>query len=294
MPRAPPAAHRWGRRRCGAARSANRLDWFELALVDVLLRTGRYTDVLARVPRLSDPTHTAEVRFSALRAQASVLTAQGQYEGAHHLLNTAGGITERLRSRFRAALIEGDRAIVLASQGRQFEAITAADRVLASLIRPPIGEYQQWSNREAAAIALSLCRAASANGDQLTAERMLLLGTTATQRVGTPYLQAHLDLARGVFWTLQGDLDGAEAALVSAGRQFVLLGCVPAAAAATLEQGRLAHARGLVHSARPLYDRALEDFRRLGQPREVNEVNRLLSALGPADRNTAAPAPRPN
>jgi hypothetical protein len=262
-----------------AARDANRFDWFELTLLEVDLRLGRYADVLARVPRLTDPTHQAEVRFAATRAHAAVLAAQGQFEGAHHLLNTAGGLASRIRSRFRLALVEGDRAILLATQGRLLEAITAADRVLAALIRPPVGEHQQWSTAEGAAVALTVSRAASSGGDHLTAQRMLLLGTTAATQVGGAYLAAHLDLARGVFWLLERDLDAAEATLVSAGRQFGVLGCAPAVALATLEQGRLAHARGLVRSARPLYQRALEDFRRLGQPREVNELTRLLVAL---------------
>ena len=270
------------------ARLANHLDWFEVALLDIYLRTGRYDDVAARVPRLVDPTHTAEVRFGATRAHAAALTAQGQFEAAHHLLNTAGGVAQRIRSRFRVALVEGDRAVLLATQGRLLEAITTADRVLASLIRPPLGEYQQWANGEGAAIALTVCRAAAAGGDHLTAQRMLHLGTTATHRVGGAYLHAHLDLARGVVWLLEGDLDSAEASLVSAGRQFGVLGCSPALALATLEQGRLAQIRGLVRSARPLYLRALEDFRSLGQAREVNELNRLLSSLASSstDRRT--------
>lgn len=262
-----------------AARIANRLDWFELALLDVWLRSGRYDDVLARAPHLVDPTHRAEIRFAATRAHAAALGARGQFEGAHHLLNTAGGVATRIRSRFRVALIEGDRAVLLAAQGRLLEAIIAADRVLPSMIRPPVGEYQQWSNAEGATIALALCRTASANGDHLTAQRMLHLGTTATQRVGGTYLHAQLDLSRGVLWMLEGDLDAAEASLVSAGRQFGVLGCAPAAALTAMEQGRLAQARGLVRSARPLYERALADFRRLGQPREISEITRLLSGL---------------
>ena len=262
-----------------AARLANRLDWFALALLDVWLRSGRYDDVLARAPNLVDPTHRAEIRFAATRAHAAALGARGQFEGAHHLLNTAGGLASRIRSRFRAALIEGDRAVLLAAQGRLLEAITAADRVLPSMIRPPVGEYQQWSNAEGATIALALSRTASATGDHLTAQRMLHLGTTATQRVSSIYLHAQLDLSRGVLWLLEGDLDAAEASLVSAGRQFGVLGCAPAGALTTMEQGRLAQARGLVRSARPLYERALADFRRLGQPREISELTRLLSGL---------------
>lgn len=263
-----------------ATRAANRLDWYELTLLDVELRLGRYDDVVARVPRLTDPTHHAEVRFAATRAHAAVLGMQGQFEGAHHLLNTAGGLAARIRSRFRMALVEGDRAVLLAHQGRILEAITAADRVLAPMIRPAVGEYQYWSNAAGAAVALSVSRAAASSGDHLTAQRMLLLGTDAAQRVGGSYLAAHVDLARGVFWFLERDLDDAEAALVSAGRQFGVLGCAPAVALATLEQGRLAQARGLVQSARPLYQRAFDDFRRLGQAREVNEIGRLLVGLG--------------
>ena len=262
-----------------AARAANRFDWFEVTLLDVLVRLGRYREALDRIPHLADPTHAAEVRFAVTRANAAILGAQGQFEGAHHLLNTAGGLATRIRSRFRAALVEGDRAILLATQGRLLEAITSADRVLAPLIRPPLGEYQQWANAQGAAVALTVSRAASAGGDHLTAQRLLLLGTTAANHVGGAYLHAQVDLSRGVFWLLERDLDGAEAALVAAGRELGVLGCAPAAAQATFEQGRLAQARGLDRSARPLYERARDEFRRLGQPREVTEISRLLVGL---------------
>ncbi len=262
-----------------AARAANRLDWFELALLDIDLRTGRYDDVLARVPRLVDPTHAAEVRFTATRAHAAVLGARAQEEAAHHLLNTAGGIAARIRSRFRTALVEGDRAVLLARQGRLLEAITSADRVLPSMIRPPVGVHQQWSNAEGAAVALTVCRAAVDRSDHLTAQRMLHLATTATQRIGSAYLLAHIDLARGQVWLLEGDLDDAEASLVAAGRQFATLGCAPASAATAMTQGALAARRGLIQSARPLYRRALDDYRRLGHAREVNELTGRLHAL---------------
>jgi tetratricopeptide (TPR) repeat protein len=264
-----------------AARVANRLDGFELVLLDVDLRTGRYEDVLARATRLVDPTHQTDVRFAATRAHAAVLGTRGQAESAHHLLNPAAGIASRLRSRFRMALVEGDRAVLLANQGRLLEAITAADRVLPSMIRPAVGSTQLWSNADGASIAFTVSRAASLRGDHLTAQRMLVLGTTAAERAGGEYLQAHRQLAQGAFWLLEHQLDAAEAALIDAAHRFGVLGCTPALAIATMEQGRLAEARGLARSAGPLYRRALEDLRRLGHSREVGELNRLLTAFGP-------------
>ena len=254
-------------------------DWYALVLLDLHLKLGRYDDALAAVTPLLEPARAPDIRFAATRAQSAIATARGDYETAHFLLNTATGLALRIRSRFRSALVDGDRAILLATQGRLYEGIGLADRVLTSFVRPAIGDYQNWGNTEGAAIAMSISRAAAGAGDQLTAQRMLIQGTTAAERVPSIYLKAHLDLTRGVFWSAERSFDAAEAALLDAQRGFELLGCEPAMAVTTLEQGRLAHRRGLTLSAEPLYQRALAELRPLGHAREIGETRRLLAAL---------------
>lgn len=256
-------------------------DWYALVLLDLLLRLGRYDDALGRITSLLEPDRGLDTRFAATRAQASIAAARGDYETAHFLLNTATGLALRIRNRFRSALVDGDRAILLATQGRLYEGIGLADRVLTSFVRPPIGDYQHWGNAEGAAIALSISRAAANTGDQLTAQRMLIQGTTAAERVGTGYVKAQLDLTRGVFWSTERKADAAEAALLEAQHAFNLLGCAPAVATATLEQGRLAQRRGLYLSAEPLFRRAFDEFRAIGHAREMGEIRRLLAQLPP-------------
>lgn len=259
------------------------LDWYRVLLVDEYLRLGRYDDALARLPHLLEPTRSMETRFAATRAQSAVAAVRGDFETAHFLLNTATGIAIRMRSRFRGALVEGDRAVLLANQGRFHEAIASADSILTSFVRPPIGTYQRWGNTHGAIVALTLCRLTAQAGDALTAQRMLIQGTTAVERAGSSYLRAYLELARGSFYGAEGRFDMAEAALFEAARAFNVLGCLPASAVTTLEQGRLAWRRGLHLSARPLLDRAMVDFRTLGQTPEINEVRRLLIEV---DRQT--------
>ena len=263
----------------------DRLDWFRVLLVDEYLRLGRYDDALAQLPRLLEPARAMDTRFAATRAQSSIAAARGDFETAHFLLNTATGIAIRMRSRFRAALVEGDRSVLLAAQGRFHEATASADSVLTSFVRPPIGTYQRWGNTHGAMVALTLCRLSAQAGDALTAQRMLIQGTTAVERAGTSYLRAYLELARGAFYGAEGRFDLAEAALFEASRGFNVLGCLSASAIATLEQGRLAWRRGLHLSARPLLERALVDFRGLGQTPEINEIRRLLIEV---DRHTVA------
>lgn len=262
-----------------APRHGGAHDWSELLLLDLYLRLGRYDDALVRIAPLVDPERHIQTRFTATRAQAAIAGARADFETAHFLLNTAVGLALRIRSRFRGALVEGDRALLLAAQGRFYEAIGAADAVLASFVRPAIGDYQRWGNLEGAVVALTIARLAAAADDQLTAQRMLIQGTTAVERDGSTYLRGHLELTRGAFWTAEGNVNEAEAALFEAQRTFNVLGCPPASALATLEQGRLAGRRGLSLSARPLLERAMAEFRVLGQPREVNEARRLLAAL---------------
>jgi hypothetical protein len=199
-------------------------------------------------------------------------------------------------SKFRVALDEGDRAMLFATQGRTREAVTIADRLMGKFVRPPVGPHQLWSNAEGAAIAFTVSRASANEGDSLTAQRLLLVGEQAAQPLGRAFLAAHAALTRGVIQGLSGDHTGAESALITALQTFNTYGYRPAAAMTLLEQGRLAHRRGLVQSARPLYERAIEELRDLGQPRELRFARQLVAALDgqqPPIVGPAAPAARP-
>jgi hypothetical protein len=254
-------------------------DWAHLLLVDLDLVQGRYDEVVVRARTLATADRSAETRFGAVRANAAVLGARGDHDGCHTLLNQAALITRELRSRMRASLVEGDRAILLALQGRLYEAIASADTVLERLTRATTGPMLTWGATEGAAVAYTLARLSANAGDLFTAQRMLAVGARAALGVDRVWLHAHRLLAEGAVAAREGDVAGAEAALVAAGRLFEDLGAAPGSALALVEQGRLAWARGLLRSARPLLERAAADFALLGQAADEHEARRLLAGL---------------
>lgn len=293
----PATAVAWLEHALGALAPTDRAlvpaaDAAELVLLDLELRLGRYADVAARLQPLLEPERPIETRFGATRAHAALATLRGDHQLAHQLLNTAGGLAERMRSRFRHALVEGDRAILLAAQARLFEAAGTADRVLASLIRPAMGPMQQWADTQAATVAAALARAGAVNGDTLTAQRFLIAGTRAAQRAGGSWLAAQLDLATGALATAEGEYGRAEPALLDARATFTRLGAEPSVALAILEQGRLALARGLYATAQPLLAHATSELARLGHAVDAREARGLLAHV-PAPTETE-PAPGGN
>ncbi len=289
---APPAAKRSARSHGGTSLR----DWAALTSIEIATQTGRYDEALAALTPLLEPTRAVTTRFSATRAQALITSVRGDDEAAHYLLNTAAGLANRVPSQFRSALVEADRAMVLAGQGRLHEAVTIADRVLAQLVRPVSGEYQLWAATEAASVALTLSRRAARDGDLLTAQRLLRVGEGAARSVGRHQLEGQVALTRGVGLGAEHHYDAAEQSILVALGIFHTYGYRPAAAQCIFEQGRLAHERGLVRSAGPLYERALAEHSELGLPREMRQLRRLLDALAsnlsPADADQAAAAAR--
>jgi hypothetical protein len=277
----PTSSPRLARRSSAApvAVDAALTDRCEVLLLELQLSTGAFEAAAARLPTLLEPTRPTAVRFAATRTQAALASIRGDDEAAHFLLNTATGLAQRLPSRMQVAFVEGDRSIVLANQGRRREAVAIADRLLASFVRPAVGAAQRWSNAEAAAVALTLSRLCAVEGDTLTAQRLLNLGRQAAAPLDLASLRAQASLAAGVALAAEGDIAGSEQALLDAHSTFTTYGYLPASAITTLEQGRAAHRRGLVRSARPLYDRAIDELRSLGMPRETRQCRRLIDAL---------------
>jgi len=251
-------------------------DRYALTLVDLRLLLGRYQEAWALVEVLAEPARPPETRLGATRAQLAIMATFGDFETALQLLNTAAGLADRLRSRQLAAMVDGDRAVVLAIQGRVIEAAAFADQVLPSLAHPAPGPLPAWSAAQAVTVATTVARHAATAGDAMTAERMLFLAAEPAGRTGRRFDQAQLELARGVVWR-EGDRAGdAETALIEARRQFLALDCAPAAAMAQREEARLAATRGLTASARPRFERARDEFAALGLAREVSELDAVL------------------
>jgi ATP/maltotriose-dependent transcriptional regulator MalT len=255
------------------------VDWCELLLCEVHLRTGRTAEATDRLVTLVEPHRDEAIRFAALRAQAVVAALGGRYERAHHLLNSAGGVAARIPSRHRGALVERDRALVLAGEGRVHEALAIAERVATPLIRPVAGPHQRWSRLEAASMALALARTVTRTGDELSGRRLLAMGEAALAGVHAPFLDAHRALARAVVLGPDGEPGEIEDLLTRATTTFEHAGDRPAAALVAREHGRLAHVRGLERSARPFYVQAAAELRSYGWTVDAAEADRLRAAL---------------
>ncbi len=259
-----------------ATREVGDGDWYALLLLDLMLATGRYRESWGRIEALIEPDRDARTRLGATRAQIALYTAFGDFETAQQLLNTAAGLADRVGSHQLAAMVDGDRAIVLAAQGRTVEAAVFADQVLPQLGRPGAGPLMRWSGAAAATVTTSVARHAAAAGDLMTAERMLFLAAQPAQGTGRSFDAAQLQLAQGVVWREGGRPVEAEGPLLEARRGFLALGCAPAAALAQREEARLAMVKGMSASARPLYERAREEFGQLGLTREVMTIDAIL------------------
>jgi hypothetical protein len=263
------------------------IDWCDLLLCEVHLRTGRTSDAGDRLARLTESERDVTTRYSATRTQAAIAALAGRYERSHHLLNTAAGLAARIPSRFRSALIDRDRAAVLAREGRLGEALNIVDRLLGSMIRPVTGPYQRWSRTEAAWLCLTLSRAAPHTAAAAEARRLLDTAGTAAMPLADPALNAHGVIVSAAIQGAGPSGDDAEAEgvddleerLASAGAFFERSGDRPGAALVVLEHARLAHGRGLDRSARPLYRQAAAELDECGWRVEAREATGLLAAL---------------
>ncbi|MGZ4692957.1 MAG: hypothetical protein ACXWCM_16675 [Acidimicrobiales bacterium] len=259
-----------------ATREVGDGDWYALLLLDLLLATGRFRDAWERIQALIEPDRDARTRLGATRAQIGLYATFGDFETAQQLLNTAAGLAQRVGSNQLAAMVDGDRAIVLAEQGRTVEAAAFADQVLPQLGRPGPGPLLRWSGAAASTVTTTVARHAAVHGDLMTAERMLFLAAEPAVETGRSFDIAQLQLARGVVWREAGRTLEAEGALLEARRGFLSLACAPAAALAQREEARLAMVKGMSASARPLYERARDEFAQLGLTREVAGIDAVL------------------
>jgi len=249
-----------------ATREVGTADPYSLLLVQLDLLVGRYRAAWPLIQRLIEPGQKLETRLGATRAQVGVHAAFGEFETAYQLLNTAVGLADRLHNRPQSAMVVGDRAIVLAQQGRVLEATSFADAVLGDLARPAPGPHGAWAAAQALTVGTTVARRAAEAGDLMTAQRLLYGAEQVSGQTGRSLDRGQLALARGVVAWRGGDLLGAEAPLGEAHRLFQTLGCAPAAALAQWEDANLAVARGLHSSAQPQIERAQQAFAALGLP----------------------------
>ncbi|MBI2705278.1 MAG: hypothetical protein HYX32_08330 [Actinobacteria bacterium] len=251
-------------------------DWFSLRLVEVEMLLGRYGDAWTLLTTLEAPDKPDLTRLAAIRGRSELNTIRGDYEGAHHLLNAASSVTDRIHSEFHVATLEADRSVVLAMQGRMLEGIALAHRTLERLSQPAAGAMGAWSSQSTAALALTLSRLCLDTGNVADGERFLLVGTAAVDRARSTYLRACVDLGICALWRAQGAEGVAEPLCTEAGLTFGRLACRPAEAQTTLELAKIAEARGMTTSAIPLFERARDEFRFLGHARELRDSEARL------------------
>jgi hypothetical protein len=262
-----------------ARRELGPIEQFELLELDLMLLVGRYRETWPVLQSLAEPARSLEARLGATRAHLALAAVFGDFDTAHQLLNTAAGLADQLRSHQLSTIVDGDRAVILAAQGRVAEAAAMAAEVLPKLARPGPGPQLAWSTSQAVTVATATARAAARAGDASTAERLLASISKVAERPARRFDAGQVALARGVVWSDTGH-GGAEQPIAAARRTFLELGCLPAAALAQLEEARVAIRRGYRASARPLLERARAEYDALQLPHEVAAIDALLSNVG--------------
>lgn len=254
--------------------------WFHRALADTYLLLGDWERAALYLDWLALPEQPIQSRLTAVRGQLYLATAHGRFDDAAFLVNSAAELAHRIGSEVAGAVVEADRALVLAAQGRLVEGVAHLDEVVPRLAAPGRDEQQQWANQQATVALTSLARALAEAGDLMTAERYLLEVAVPTSGARRTYAGAQQQLANAVVWREEGDLDRAEAPLLDAVEHFDALDTRPALAVARLAEAKLADRRGHSVAAAALYDRAITELEGLRLRREASDARRRRQALG--------------
>jgi hypothetical protein len=254
--------------------------WFHRALADTYVLLGQWDRAAVYLDWLALPDQPLESRLAATRGQLFLAATQGRFDQTAFLVNAAADLARRARSEVAEAVVEADRALVFASQGRLHEAVLLADEVSARLGAPASDDRQQWANQQATVLLTTLARLLAESGDLMTAERYLLEVAVPATQSRRSYASAQQQLARSVVWREEGDFDRAEAPVLAAVDQFNALDTLPALAISRLAEARLADARQHTVAARALYDRARDELGALGLRREWSDADRRRQVLG--------------
>jgi len=253
-----------------------------ITLVGVLLVTGDLTEAWNHAGWLTEPHHNVETRLAGTRAQAAIRNAFGDSEIAFHLINTASGLALQCRSRLRSAVVETDRAMVLASVGRVGEAVHLVDEVLPRLgVRVP-GPLGVVATSQAAAAAAAVGIAAANAGDVATARRLAEAAVTAADASGRSLARGEADLAVAAAARAGGMLRTAEQSAFDARQRLAELGAVPLAAAALRERAAIAWYGGSTQAAADLAAQAVRELEPTGYRVELAATRRFLDHVAAA------------
>lgn len=227
-----------------------------LLLAELRLATGATGDAATVLETLATPQTRPDLRLAATRGLIRVRTAAGQRDSAHLLLNAATDLAHGRRSALDAALVEADRAMVLAHEGRVSEATRHALDATARLSRSRRGPHGVLSLANAASCAAVVGRACAWSGDPGGAHALVDIGLDAAGRSGRTLPLVHGLIARSATRRLVGDLAGADDDASRAVRLASALGADPATGLAMLELGATAAVAARLASAAPLFERA--------------------------------------
>lgn len=259
--------------------------WFHRTLADLYLLLGRWDRADRYLEWLARPEQPLESRLAATRGHLFLEASRGRFDDVPFLINTAADLARRARSEVAEAVVEADRALVLAAQGRLREATAHADEVSDRLAAPASDERQQWANQQATVLLTTLARQLAEAGDLMTAERYLLEVSVPAMQTRRTYAVAQHELARSVVWREEGELERAEPPVRSAMDQFAALDALPAVATSRLAAAKLAGRRGHQTAARSLFDRAIDELAALDLRREEADARRRRADL---ERGTTA------
>jgi class 3 adenylate cyclase/tetratricopeptide (TPR) repeat protein len=240
------------------ARRVGDRNWEQLLLGELswqLVLTGRWAEALAVLEQVPEE-RLVELNPSFLIALPEVLVAQGKLEDARHLLS--------LYARYEAAAdvqqrtgYRGAEAVVLRAEGKEREALAAAEEVLTALVDlRPTDQGVKIAFPQAVEAALAVGRRDQAE-ELLTAIEKLPAGRLA------PILRAHAGRFRARLAADSGEIRKAEDGFVAAAATFREFG-MPFWLAVTLtEHGEWLVGEGRASEAEPLLAEARETFARL-------------------------------
>ena len=220
-----------------------------------LMLTGRWEEALACLEQMPED-RVAEMFGATLVALPDLLVAQGKLEQAQHLLSLHGAWDSstdvQRRSAYRTA-----QAVVLRAEGKEREALVAAEEALALL--PELGPMDQTVK----VVLPHAVEAALLLGDRERAEQLLELVETLPAGRLAPMLGAHAARYRARLAAQDGETRKAEKGFGAAASTFREFGMPFWLAVTLLEQGEWLASEGRGAEAQPLLAEARETFQRL-------------------------------
>jgi class 3 adenylate cyclase/tetratricopeptide (TPR) repeat protein len=219
-----------------------------------LALTGRWTEALSLLNQVPEE-RLVELRAAFLLALSEPLVAQGRLEDARHLLSPharhEASADFQQRTAYRAA-----ESVVLRAEGKDRQALAAADEVLTTLVETPADQAVKVAFPQALEAALAL-------GDRDRAEQLLTPIEALPPGRLAPSLRAHAARFRARLAAQDGESQKAEQGFAAAAVTFREYS-MPFWLAVTLtEHGEWLVSEDRASEAEPMLTEARETFERL-------------------------------